>query len=1179
MLFTGADGDHLRQEVRDALNALQTFVAGMTIVELARQLGRRLHAACPPEECEDEPMYDVSEGEDEKDENALIDAEEESEEDLDFEDDDSDLFGSNPAPAHIQPGNNVQTKLTTAESKLRRRVKRDLRLVQQAGYKVGILDGFNQGLCCGTISIAIRIAKLGLSGETMEAWDVDRNDYVVLLVRFEDRYVPLEQALQQATVHTRVKFLLGKCKAYKPSTAQAVAAFSELGSAGPVESRQATSEEFEFSKMFISNSLDRFLNESFLSLVKIRESRALSWGQANEEFLAKAGFIGQSTSEPAPVPVGTSPVCNNNGESAQARVTDDHLTNVGLGGVRSLPLIATQFTMHFFTRCTEYCLRCHRPLDKGFQALRPYVCPDPLCLFQYMAMGFGPSVENEVLTEPYVVDLLVSLCYASIQPETRDRTSLAPGVLTGRPATKSSATTSPASTFPIRTFPSGLHMKLPDLYSDAKSPLLARASKRGTILTMLDVMVPPSLTPNSWIAVRRRPNSSCTEAIQHAVITDVNLNTSSLTIQTIHPSATTLGNMSTKGAGQDVGVKASPVPDVYEVEVFPYDLHWSDLETDSQKANAMRHVLDTLPSVLDMEAWLTRNPHALLRSMPGVSPAAASLLQWIISSNRSCIFQVDRSRDLLEPGSLTDSPPIPAEAVPPGRLAGKGRNREHERIPGMDGWMQFKFVQGSSDKELRFVQALHKVAAQQNITQNPTIFAWHGSRLGNWHSIVRTGLDFSDIRYGRAYGHGVYFSRDQVTSMAYVDQHGASWPNSNLKVASCMSLNEIINAPSKFVSKSPHYVVDQLDWHQCRYLFAQTRTDRAEPTKPWAKSDKKAKQQTNSLFHTQAPGFEVSGQDGTPLQIPLGAVPSRERSLQSNPKSTLKRRCEDVFEHSDEGEGDDLDLLMPGIDADDDVETKPSQTAPVMEAYVARPRDFPKKNAGLILICCSRPSQLLTPVHTGTAVTSFVPGALDLDSLPRLDPPAWATSAASKALSKELKTLQDVQSKFPASELGWYMDFEQTTNLFQWIVELHSFDLSHPLGADMKRAGTQSIVLEIRFGQNYPMDPPFVRVIRPRFLPFMNGGGGHVTAGGAMCMELLTSTGWRPVFSMESVFIQIRLALCSLDPRPARLEWTSCSERMDYGMGEALAAFVRAAGVHKWRIPQDVLELQRTRTM
>lgn len=27
---------------------------------------------------------------------------------------------------------------------------------------------------------------------------------------------------------------------------------------------------------------------------------------------------------------------------------------------------------------------------------------------------------------------------------------------------------------------------------------------------------------------------------------------------------------------------------------------------------------------------------------------------------------------------------------------------------------------------------------------------------------------------------------------------------------------------------------------------------------------------------------------------------------------------------------------------------------------------------------------------------------------------------------------------------------------------------------------------------------------RPRFLSFMNGGGGHVTAGGAICMQLLT---------------------------------------------------------------------------
>ena len=34
------------------------------------------------------------------------------------------------------------------------------------------------------------------------------------------------------------------------------------------------------------------------------------------------------------------------------------------------------------------------------------------------------------------------------------------------------------------------------------------------------------------------------------------------------------------------------------------------------------------------------------------------------------------------------------------------------------------------------------------------------------------------------------------------------------------------------------------------------------------------------------------------------------------------------------------------------------------------------------------------------------------------------------------------------------------------------------------------------------MSPPFVRVIRPRFLGFQQGGGGHVTIGGALCMQV-----------------------------------------------------------------------------
>lgn len=81
----------------------------------------------------------------------------------------------------------------------------------------------------------------------------------------------------------------------------------------------------------------------------------------------------------------------------------------------------------------------------------------------------------------------------------------------------------------------------------------------------------------------------------------------------------------------------------------------------------------------------------------------------------------------------------------------------------------------------------------------------------------------------------------------------------------------------------------------------------------------------------------------------------------------------------------------------------------------------------------------------------------------------------------------------------------------------------------------QSVVLELRFGPGFPEAPPFVRVIRPRFLEFGAGGGGHVTTGGALCLELLARPSWLPSVSIESVLVQVRMALCSRDPRPARL--------------------------------------------
>ena len=79
-------------------------------------------------------------------------------------------------------------------------------------------------------------------------------------------------------------------------------------------------------------------------------------------------------------------------------------------------------------------------------------------------------------------------------------------------------------------------------------------------------------------------------------------------------------------------------------------------------------------------------------------------------------------------------------------------------------WMQFRFQQGCPDKDKRFDLALQTLKTEMQTTHYESLFGWHGSPIANWHSIIREGLDFSDIANGRAFGNGVYFSQNLATS-------------------------------------------------------------------------------------------------------------------------------------------------------------------------------------------------------------------------------------------------------------------------------------------------------------------------------------------------------------------------------------------------------------------------------
>lgn len=69
-----------------------------------------------------------------------------------------------------------------------------------------------------------------------------------------------------------------------------------------------------------------------------------------------------------------------------------------------------------------------------------------------------------------------------------------------------------------------------------------------------------------------------------------------------------------------------------------------------------------------------------------------------------------------------------------------------------------------------------------------------------------------------------------------------------------------------------------------------------------------------------------------------------------------------------------------------------------------------------------------------------------------MPPPAEATPMATMALQKELKAmLKEQEHADSLTELGWYMPPEFIgDNLFQWIVEVHSFEKELPIAIDLK---------------------------------------------------------------------------------------------------------------------------------
>uniref|UniRef100_A0AAR2JQW6 E2 ubiquitin-conjugating enzyme n=1 Tax=Pygocentrus nattereri TaxID=42514 RepID=A0AAR2JQW6_PYGNA len=166
---------------------------------------------------------------------------------------------------------------------------------------------------------------------------------------------------------------------------------------------------------------------------------------------------------------------------------------------------------------------------------------------------------------------------------------------------------------------------------------------------------------------------------------------------------------------------------------------------------------------------------------------------------------------------------------------------------------------------------------------------------------------------------------------------------------------------------------------------------------------------------------------------------------------------------------------------------------------------------------------------------------------------------ASDRLMKELREIYRSQSY----KTGIYSVELVNDSLYEWHVKLRTVDPDSPLHSDLQvlkeKEGVDYILLNFSYKDNFPFDPPFVRVVSPVL------SGGYVLGGGALCMELLTKQGWSSAYSIESVIMQINATLVK---GKARVQFGA--NKNQYNLARAQQSYKSLVQIHEkngWYTP------------
>eukprot|EP01087_Luapelamoeba_hula_P017063 TRINITY_DN5342_c0_g1_i1.p1 TRINITY_DN5342_c0_g1~~TRINITY_DN5342_c0_g1_i1.p1 ORF type:complete len:558 (+),score=72.30 TRINITY_DN5342_c0_g1_i1:442-2115(+) len=239
-----------------------------------------------------------------------------------------------------------------------------------------------------------------------------------------------------------------------------------------------------------------------------------------------------------------------------------------------------------------------------------------------------------------------------------------------------------------------------------------------------------------------------------------------------------------------------PYPD--SVQIITKDKWGRDEQTlsfrkgQTKDFDLVAQVCDALPSIAELAKF---SDEAILKSyLDSMEPLAYPLLRWILMSNRAHLAPLPKNKHI-----------------------------------NMGTPYQFVLISDNPQKEASFRRLREANAKRKG--KRGSFYAFHGSAIGNWHCIFRSGLkNYSNtdkMSAGAACGPGIYMAADAATSLGYMSP-GVSWQKSKMANGggslnmACIALCEVIDYRGENKGVNVHggiYTVTDETLVVTRYFF------------------------------------------------------------------------------------------------------------------------------------------------------------------------------------------------------------------------------------------------------------------------------------------------------------------------------------------------------------------------